>query len=80
MMTPEARPPLHPRVTPDSAAEAVSPAAGPAVWHGAWTTPVMRPSAARWFETWAEKGFTNPRKAERRTPFKRAAPRSPGPE
>ncbi|MGC0413006.1 lysophospholipase L1-like esterase [Streptomyces sp. SAI-195] len=59
MMTPEARPPLHPRVTPVSAAEAVSPAAGPAVWHGAWTTPVMRPSAAPWFETWAEKGFTN---------------------
>jgi lysophospholipase L1-like esterase len=37
----------------------MSPASGSAVWHGAWTTPVMRPSAAPWFETWAEQGFTD---------------------
>ncbi|MFE0789491.1 SGNH/GDSL hydrolase family protein [Streptomyces mutabilis] len=29
------------------------------VWHGAWTTPVMRPSGAPWFETWAERGFAD---------------------
>lgn len=29
------------------------------VWHGAWTAAVMRPSAAPWFPTWAEQGFTD---------------------
>ncbi|MEV5014284.1 SGNH/GDSL hydrolase family protein [Streptomyces sp. NPDC053780] len=59
MMNPEARQTLLVHATPASTAEAQSPAVGPAVWHGAWTTPVMRPSAAPWFETWAEQGFTN---------------------
>lgn len=57
MRSPEPSPPL---LTPaPAAAEAMLPASGPAVWHGAWTTPVMRPSAAPWFETWAEQGFTD---------------------
>ncbi|WP_395577039.1 SGNH/GDSL hydrolase family protein [Streptomyces sp. BK79] len=52
-------PPVLAHVTPAPTAEAMFPTSGPAVWQGAWTTPVMRPSAAPWFETWAEQGFTD---------------------
>ncbi|TXS44266.1 SGNH/GDSL hydrolase family protein [Streptomyces sp. t39] len=56
MTSPEASPPALTHAGPDPTN---APAAGPAVWQGAWTTPVMRPSAAPWFETWAEEGFTD---------------------
>ncbi|MEV8230093.1 SGNH/GDSL hydrolase family protein [Streptomyces sp. NPDC079167] len=62
MSSPEISPPLLTHAvsaSPAPATDPVSPAAGPALWHGAWTAPVMRPSAAPWFETWAEQGFTN---------------------
>ncbi|MGW4233347.1 SGNH/GDSL hydrolase family protein [Streptomyces sp. NPDC004980] len=62
MTSAEASPPALTHAVPGRpapATEVVSPAASLPVWHGAWTTPVMRPSAAPWFETWAEQGFTN---------------------
>ncbi|MGW0607954.1 SGNH/GDSL hydrolase family protein [Streptomyces sp. NPDC002640] len=62
MSAPETSPPplthvVSPRPAP--ATGPMSPAAGRALWHGAWTASVMRPSAAPWFETWAEQGFTD---------------------
>lgn len=61
MSPPETSPPPPTRAaSPGPALTAGPPApAGPALWHGAWTAPVMRPSAAPWFETWAEQGFTD---------------------
>ncbi|WP_399937049.1 SGNH/GDSL hydrolase family protein [Streptomyces sp. BBFR25] len=59
MSSPENSPPVLTHATPAPASEASSPASGLAVWHGAWTTPVMRPFAAPWFETWSEQGFTD---------------------
>ncbi|MEV0026657.1 SGNH/GDSL hydrolase family protein [Streptomyces atroolivaceus] len=53
-------PPAHAAPVTAAPAPLVPPSAsGSGLWHGAWTTPVMRPSAAPWFETWAEQGFTN---------------------
>ncbi|GGR03259.1 SGNH hydrolase [Streptomyces pilosus] len=59
MIPPESHPPLLMPARPVPTAEAMVPAVGPVVWHGAWTTPMMRPSTAPWFETWAEQGFTD---------------------
>ncbi|MFF9490388.1 SGNH/GDSL hydrolase family protein [Streptomyces sp. NPDC014676] len=61
MSSPEPRPSLLTHVVPAAPPdpEAAPWVFGSALWHGAWTTPVMRPSAAPWFETWAEQGFTN---------------------
>lgn len=62
MSSPETSPPLRTHAvspSPAPATDSLSPSAGCALWHGAWTAPVMRPSAAPWFETWAEQGFTN---------------------
>ncbi|MFC9891930.1 SGNH/GDSL hydrolase family protein [Streptomyces pilosus] len=62
MNSPAVRPSLRTHAPPAEPAPctiAPYPAAGAAVWHGAWTTPVMRPSAAPWFETWAEQGFNS---------------------
>ncbi|MFI2780777.1 SGNH/GDSL hydrolase family protein [Streptomyces sp. ALB3] len=62
MSPPESTPPLLVHTAPAmpaSPVEAVPRTSGASRWHGAWTTPVMRPSAAPWFETWAEQGFAN---------------------
>ncbi|WP_327708028.1 SGNH/GDSL hydrolase family protein [Streptomyces sp. NBC_00464] len=59
MSSPQPSPPALTHATTASSFEAMFPASGPVVWHGAWTTSVMRPSAAPWFETWAEQGFMN---------------------
>ncbi|WP_405668943.1 SGNH/GDSL hydrolase family protein (plasmid) [Streptomyces sp. NBC_01166] len=61
MSSPQPRPYLPTHAAPATAAAvgATPSASGPALWHGAWTAPVMRPSVAPWFETWAEQGFTN---------------------
>ncbi|MFI0242019.1 SGNH/GDSL hydrolase family protein [Streptomyces sp. NPDC016845] len=57
MSAPQPRPSL---LDAASSAQTSRPAPGTdTVWHGAWTTPAMRPSTAPWFATWAEQGFHN---------------------
>ncbi|GHF69589.1 SGNH hydrolase [Kitasatospora xanthocidica] len=42
---------------PAAAAPATTVATHPQRWSGAWSAPMMRPSAAPWFATWAVAGF-----------------------